>query len=79
MENYRACLFEMREPHMMVGEAPRKKPPDPTCRRDIHFLALAVLPTVILFLLIAKLIGIIWPWGISIIMARILLVANLLG
>ena len=53
------CLFEMTEPELMIGDAPCEKPPDPKWGRDIHFIALAVLPTVILLLLIAKLVLII--------------------
>ena len=54
-------LFEMTKPELMIGEATREKPPDPKCKSDIHFRALAVLPTAILILLIVKLIGIILP------------------
>ena len=55
------CLFEMREPDLVIGKAKRQKPPDPKCKSDIHFWALAVLPTAILILLIVKLIGIMLP------------------
>lgn len=54
------CLFEMREPNLVIGKAQRKKPCDPKWGRDRHFWALAVLPTAILFLLIAKLIDIMY-------------------
>ena len=45
------CLFEMTEPELMIGEAPREKPRDREWWNDIHFWALAVLPTAILFCL----------------------------
>ena len=51
-------LFEMRGPKLTIGNAPCKKPSDPECKNDIHFVSLAVLPTMILFLVIVKLIGI---------------------
>ena len=59
------CLFEMREPNLIIGKAPRKKPPDSKRRDDIHFLALAVLPSVLVSLLIVKLVLIIGFSNIS--------------
>ena len=50
------CLFKMTEPELIIGEARCEKPPDPKWGRDVHFVALAVLPSVLVFLLIVKLV-----------------------
>ena len=72
------CLFKMRGPKI-IGKSSCKEPPPPKCWRDIHFLALATVPTALAILFGLKLIGTIYPWGISIFLARILLISNLLG
>ena len=72
------CLFKMRGPKI-IGAYSCEEPPPPKCWKDVHFQTLAAVPTALAILLGLKLIGIIYPWGISIILARILLVSNLLG
>ena len=72
------CLFKKRGPNI-IGDSSCEKPSAPKCWKDIHFQTLAIIPTALAILLGLKLIGIIYPWGISIILARILLVSNLLG
>ena len=73
------CLFGMGEPVLIIGEAPREEPPAPKCGDDMHFWALAIVPTVILFFLIAKLIGIIWPLDRTMIAMLSWLVAEISG
>ena len=73
------CLFEMTDPELIIGEATREKPRDHEWWSDKHFWALAVLPTAILLLLIAKLIGVFWTILISIEAMLFLLVVVLLG
>ena len=72
------CLFKKRGPKI-IGDSSCEKPSAPKCWKDIHFRTLAAVPTALAFLLGLKLIGMIYPWGTSIILARIILVSNLLG
>ena len=72
-------LFKEREPKMIHGETSSKKPCKPCLSKDTHFLALTIGPTALVALLVCKLLFIICPWGITIILARILLISNLLG
>lgn len=78
-ETNERCLFKERAPTMINKEASSKKPCTHSLKKDTHFLALVIGPTALIVLLIWKLIGVICPWGISIILARILLISNLLG
>ena len=72
-------LFTESEPTMIHKETSCKKPGDPCLLKDTHFRMVIAGPTVLALLLAFKLMGIIWPYGISIILARILLISNLLG
>ena len=53
------CLFEMKGPKI-IGRAEEEKPSPPKWFKDIHFLALSVLPTAVLLFLMTKLIGMWW-------------------
>lgn len=72
------CLFEMREPRMMIGEVSRKEPSDKKWYKDIHFWMLGAVPTAILFLLVVKLVGIFWALAVGLDVVLILLVFELL-
>ena len=77
-ETNERSLFKEREPTMIHRKTSSKKPGSPNLFKDTHFLMLIIGPTAIAFLLFCKLIGMIWPWGISIILARVLLISNFL-
>lgn len=71
-------LFKEREPTMIHRKTSSKKPGDPKLCKDTHFQMLIIGPTALAVLLLLKLGDMIWPWSISIILARILLLSNLL-
>ena len=73
------CFFKERGPTMINRKTSCKKPCTHSLKKDTHFLALIIAPTTLVILLVCKLLGIIFSWGISIIIARNLLIANLLG
>ena len=72
------CLFKMRGPKI-IGGSFCEEPPPPKYWRDIHFKTLAIIPTVILLLLIAKLIGILWTTIVSILVVLFLFIAEFSG
>ena len=72
-------LFKEREPTMIHRKTSCKKPCTHSLKKDTHFWMLIIGPTALVVLLICKLLGIIYPLGISIIIARILLIFNFLG
>ena len=72
-------LFKERVPTMINRKSSSNKPGPPNLLKDTHFWMLIIGPTAPAFLLFCKLIGMICPLGISIILARILLISNLLG
>ena len=72
-------LFKERGPTMIHRKTSCQKPGDPKLRKDTHFLMLIIGTTAPAVLIFFKLIGMIWPLGISIILARVLLISNLLG
>ena len=71
-------LFKKKSPPMITREAPCEKPPDSKWFSDIHFWTLAIGPTGLILLVIAKLLGLMWTVIISLLGLCVLFTAVLL-